>query len=116
MRTLLLLVCFFPLFLIAQTDTTMVEQYCQVKCESPLFSGKVVIYIDQGDKKNLHQEKRLRDENDKLVKFNTVIDALNYMGKKGWTLVNAYPLTSVGNTPVYYYIFKKLFRRQDLVN
>jgi hypothetical protein len=35
-----------------------------------------------------------QDEQGKVIKFNSAIDALNYMAKQGWEFVNAYPLSS----------------------
>jgi hypothetical protein len=28
----------------------------------------------------------------KIKKFNTIIDALNYMGSEGWIFINAFPV------------------------
>jgi hypothetical protein len=114
MKALLPLMLLFPIAAMAQQDTTVVEQYCEVKFQSPLFSGKVAIDMNHGNKKNMHQENLLRDEQGKAILFRTVIEALNYMGRKGWTLVNVYPITPAGTTPTYYYLFKKLFRKQEL--
>ena len=50
----------------------------------------------------------LKRKNGKLKKFNFVIDAINYLGKDNWKLVNAFPVSS-GNGMIYHYVFKKYF-------
>jgi len=48
-----------------------------------------------------------------LKKFNTVVDALNYMGKDGWIFINAFPSQN-GNEQIYHYVFKKLFLKSEI--
>ncbi len=55
----------------------------------------------------------MRDENGKLKKFNTVIDALNFLGKEGWKLVNAFPVFSSSSSTVYHYVLKKDFFKAE---
>lgn len=114
MRILYLFIALLPFASFAQTDTATIEQYCQVKFESPLFSGKIIIDIDKGDKENAYKEHFVLDENRKPMRFNTVAAALNYMGKQGWILVNAYPVNAAPNTPVYHYLFKKRVKRSEV--
>jgi hypothetical protein len=42
-----------------------------------------------------------------------VIDALNFMGREGWSFINAFPVTT-GTTTIYHFAFKKLFSKKDL--
>jgi hypothetical protein len=49
----------------------------------------------------------------KLKKFNSVIDALNYLGKMGWKLVNAYPVYNGSSSNIYHYVFKKDFTKTE---
>lgn len=97
----------------SQTDTAKVEQYCQVIATPRLLSNKVTIDIDYGEEKTVWADTRLRNIDGKLKKFNTIIDALNFMGKEGWSFVNAYPVTTA-NTTTYHFAFKKLFLRSEL--
>src|SRR5688572_12340709 len=98
--------------LLAQSDTTKVEQYCQVIATPRLLSNKVTIDIDFGEEKKFWSDTRLRNYDGKLKKFNTVIDALNFMGKEGWTFINAYPVR-IGSTEIYHFGFKKQFPRSE---
>ena len=57
---------------------------------------------------NLKQENNLRDENGKKIEFNTMVDAMNYMAKRGWEYVDD---VSYGN--VVHYVFKKYVTNDD---
>ncbi len=97
----------------AQTDTTKIEQYCQVIATPRLVSNKVTIDIDFGEQKSFWRDERLKTYDGKLKKFNTIIDALNFMGKEGWVFINAYPVT-MGTTSIYHFAFKKLVLRAEV--
>src|SRR4249919_274949 len=92
----------------AQSDTTKIEQYCQVIVTPRMLSNKVTIDIDFGEEKSFWADTRIKTFDGKLKKFNTIIDALNFMGKEGWVFINAYPVRD-GNSEIYHYGFKKLF-------
>jgi len=99
---------------IAQVDTTWVEQYCRLEATPRVLSTKVVIDVDFGESRKFWDDNRLRDEETgKLKKFNSIVDALNYMGSQGWVLVNAFPvnIATPNSNPVYHYYFKKLYKR-----
>ncbi|HEX2609159.1 MAG TPA: hypothetical protein VHK91_17380 [Flavisolibacter sp.] len=97
----------------AQPDTTRIEQYCQIIITPRLFSNKVTIDVDYGEEKKFWQDTRLRTEAGNLKKFNTVIDAMNYMGWAGWVFINAYPLRR-GDSNVWHFAFKRSFARNEL--
>src|SRR5205085_10211998 len=106
-----IIVVFFTLAshaLFAQIDTTKIEQYCQIIATPRLLSNRVTIDIDFGEEKSFWRDTRLKTYDGKLKKFNTIIDALNYMGRDGWKFINAYPVSN-GNTVVYHFAFKKEF-------
>lgn len=97
----------------AQSDTSKIEQYCQVIASPRLLSNKVTIDIDFGDEKSFWHDTRLKTDAGNLKKFNTVIDAINYMGREGWIFINAYPVR-MGETEIYHFAFKKLFLKSEL--
>lgn len=104
----------FSIPMFAQQDTTKVEQYCRLIAYNKMFSTKVNIDVDYGEVRKYFQDSRMRDEETgKLKKFNTVVDALNYMGSQGWTLVNAFPVQE-GNNLTYQYYFKKIFSKTEV--
>lgn len=93
----------------AQKDSLIIEQYCQVIATPRLLSNRVTISIDFGEERSIWRDERLRTYDGRLRKFNTIIDALNYMGRDGWLFINAYPVTT-GTGTVYHFAFKKEFR------
>ena len=114
MKRVIVVFCFLAVFKSnAQQDTTRVEQYCEVVATGRLLSNKVTIDINYGEERSVWRDNRLKDDNGKIKKFNSVIDAINYLGKSGWKLVNAFPV-SIGNGPmVYHYVFKKEFPKVE---
>ena len=111
---LLLLLIVFAMQTYAQSDTSSVEQYCEVLATGKLFSNKVTIDHDFGQSRKFWSDNRIKDETGKLKNFNSVIDAMNYMGAQGWTLVTA---LLIGSGPyVYHYIFKREVLKSDLNN
>lgn len=94
-------------------DTTRVEQYCRLVAQNRLLSNKVNIDVDYGDERKLFSDNRLRDEETgRIKKFNTVVDALNYMGSQGWILVNAFPVMEGPSSTSLHYYFKKTFPKE----
>jgi hypothetical protein len=97
----------------AQTDTSKIEQYCQVIATPRLLSNKVTIAIDFGEEKSFWRDERLKTYDGRLKKFNTIVDALNYMGKDGWIFINAYPVTT-GTTVIYHCALRKLVSKAEV--
>lgn len=96
-----------------QQDTSKVEQYCEVVATARVLSNKVTVDIDYGEQRSIWKDHRMKDEQGKLVKFNSVIDAVNYLGKNGWKLVNAFPIAQGSAPMVYHYVFKKDFLKAE---
>jgi hypothetical protein len=97
----------------AQTDTVKVEQFCLVIATPRLLSNKVTIDIDFGDEKKFWSDNRLRTREGKVKKFNTIIDAMNFMGREGWSFINAYPV-KFGDTEIFHFAFRKLVYRRNV--
>ena len=97
----------------AQADTSKIEQYCQIIATPRLLSNKVTIDIDFGEEKSFWRDTRLKTYDGRFKKFNTIIDALNFMGKEGWVFMNAYPVRT-NNTEIYHFAFKKLFAKAEV--
>lgn len=91
---------------IIHRDSVLLEEYCSVLARGRLLSEEVTIAVDFGD--NPNNRKRLRDRKGEVLKFSSVIDALNYLGEQGWKLVNGFPINATANSaPQYTYIFKR---------
>jgi hypothetical protein len=104
-----------PFLSFSQIDTSKIEQYCEIVATPRLLSNKVTIDINYGDEKSIWKDTRLKNDEGKLKKFNTVIDALNYMGKDGWIFINAFPVIN-GTTQIYHYTFKKMFLKSEVAD
>lgn len=112
MKKQILLVALLALALLAFSQETPKFAYCQIVGHANMMGTKVTVEIDYGDPKRWAEDTRLRDAEGKLRKFNSMIDALNYMGKQGWEFEQAYTVT-MGNTNVYHYLMKKPFEDLD---
>jgi hypothetical protein len=102
----------FVHFVRAQEHPT-VEQYCSVKVFWNAFSSEASIAIDDGTKAealNMFSQ-RLRDSTNRVVKFKSRVDALNYMGKQGWKMVHV--VSSNTDNTEYVYLFRKEVRREE---
>lgn len=115
MKRLMLLVLLTGSFGAFAQDSTQVEQYCRLVAQNRLLSNRVNIDVDYGDERKLFSDNRMRDEETgRVKKFNTVVDALNYMGSQGWILVNAFPVQDGSNNLTLHYYFKKSFRKENV--
>lgn len=81
--------------------------YCELLGTQKFLSTKVTITVDFGEEKNVWKDNRLKDEvTGKVQVFNSMVDALNYMGDDGWEFVQAYVVT-IGQQNVYHWLLKK---------
>jgi hypothetical protein len=105
------------LVIFAGVQAQKIEQYCEMTAQPKLFSRKVTIDIDNGEERKWisFKDTRLKDEVGKVKSFNSVIDAMNFLGRSGWQLVNAFLVTE-GSQLVYHYVFKKEFDKSELTD
>jgi hypothetical protein len=81
--------------------------YCEMIGTQKFLSTKVTITIDFGEEMNMWKDNRVKDEvTGKAQSFNSMVDALNYMGQQGWDFAQAYTVT-VGQQNVYHWLLKK---------
>lgn len=117
MKQLLLLTMLAVTFdLTAQSFSkdSIIEQFCILRVAYDIdFSGKISIDLDYGQERKAWDwwgSNALKDdETGKAKKFNSIADALNYLGRLGWKLVVAVPIVGDKSTSTDY-IFKKEFR------
>ncbi len=100
---LLLIVMAYSAHSIAQEKKYV---YCELVGSSKMLSTKVTVEVDFGQATKLWSNKRLLDENKKPIKFNSMVDAMNWMGNQGWEFAQAY-VVSHGNQQVYHWLLKK---------
>lgn len=80
--------------------------YCELVGTQKFLSTEVTISVDYGQQRRFFQDNRLKDETGNVQSFNSMVDALNYMGSFGWEFVQAYVVT-VGQQNVYHWLLKK---------
>lgn len=104
----------FGCFVHAQTvnDIPLKEldvDYILIVGEGKLFSDKVSVKIDFGQNTKFFSSKEemfIRDKEGERVKFNSMVDALNFLSRNGFQFVQAYAIT-IGNQNVYHYLMRK---------
>lgn len=63
--------------------------------------------MDSGEHMSMWKDNRVRDDQTgKLKLFNSMVDAMNYIGEDGWEFVQAYVVTG-SNGSVYHWLLKK---------
>lgn len=92
------------------------EMYCEIIGRGTLsLRGKIKIEVDFGQENKVFEgfdSDVLKDPvTGKNMKFNSMVDALNFMSGQGWVFVNAYPINNNGE-PEYHYIMKKTVPKQ----
>ena len=91
-------------------DTTAVAKfnYCELVGTAKLFSKKVTVELDFGQASKALQDNRYKDPaTGQPVVFNSMVDALNFMGNNGWEFVQAYTIGDAQNGYVYHFMLKK---------
>lgn len=74
-----------------------------------LFSRKVTVTVDFGQAVSFwrsNRDTKLVDDNGKDIVFNSMVDAMNFMGERGWHFMQAYVITE-GNQNVYHWLLSK---------
>lgn len=85
--------------------------YCELVGTAKFLSNKVTVEIDFGQELKFFADNRYKDPaTGKPIVFNSMVDALNFMGDSGWEFVQAYIVTlGSGSTAqnVYHWLLKK---------
>ena len=108
--TTVLLAAVFSLSLAAQTinDKPIKDvdaEYMQIVGIQNLMSTKVTVEVDFGEMLS-GKDLKVKDAAGKTIKFNSMIDALNFFSKNGYDFVEAYGFTD-GDVKTYLYLMKK---------
>ena len=89
------------------------KAYCEIISFSRnLFSNKTTVELDFGQAASWWStERQLANENGEAITFNSVLDAVNYMSKRGWEVVEVYLVQSISKgesgTPQYHWVLSK---------
>lgn len=104
----------FTLMLFVSTISCFAQEkhnaYCEIVGTTKLLSTKVTVEVDFGQ--SAWADAHLYNETGKKIAFNSMMDALNYMGKRGWKLTQTYALTC-GSSNVYHYVLVKQVEKDE---
>lgn len=120
MRKLIMaIVCLMTIVLSvnAQSNDTQ-ETYCMIVGTQKFMSSKCTFTIDYGQATRWVDgatKMKLVDENGETIKFNSLMDACNYLASMGWCLVNAYAMVDNKQGSCYHYVFKKVISKGEIV-
>ena len=84
--------------------------YCELLGTQALLSKKVTVQVDFGQQTKFFSDNRLVDDKGNVMVFNSMVDAMNYMGTMGWEFEQAYVVTlGAGGaaTNVYHWLLSK---------
>ncbi|MBR5530442.1 MAG: hypothetical protein IKU63_02900 [Bacteroidaceae bacterium] len=84
--------------------------YCELVGTGNLLGNKMKVSVDFGQRVTWLSDQQLVDENGKKIKFNSMVDAMNYMGRFKWKFIQAYAIRH-DNSNVYHFLLYK-----DIVN
>lgn len=98
-------------------DLSKRKVYCELIGSQKLLSLKVNVTVDFGQLQKLGSDHSLVDEETgKKLTFNSMVDAMNYMGTLGWEFETAYIVTAGSGTYVYHWLMSKYVEDQDDIN
>ncbi|WP_298063264.1 hypothetical protein [uncultured Rikenella sp.] len=101
----------------ANAQTSPKKVYCELLGVRKLLSAKVTVVVDFGQ--NPHDNSKLVDENGKKITFNSMVDAMNYMGELGWEFEDAYAITlgtGASGQNVYHWLLSKYISDDENIN
>lgn len=96
-----------------ETEAQPYKVYCQISGSQIIFSESMNIDIDFGQFAGWWStDRRLADENGRPLIFNSMLDAANYMARRGWGLEEAFVEGRVSDSsstsPRFYWIMSKM--------
>ena len=92
------------------TDSSTTKfNYCEIVVTSQLMKMKIKIEIDSGQHRNYPPDNLYKDPSTgKPMVFNSIVDALNFMGKDGWEFVQEYTEGDRQVGVIYHFLLKKM--------
>lgn len=92
--------------------------YCEIVGTSTSFFGTdVTINLDFGQERKRYKGQTLVDELGAPIVFNSMIDALNWMGERGWEFAQAYVVTSdFFKQNVYHFLLTKKIKDGEAID
>lgn len=98
------------LFFFALSASAQSKVYCELLGTQKFLSTKVTVSVDFGQERKFFGDNRMVDADGKVQEFNSMVDAMNYMGTLGWEFEQAYVVTmgsGAGASNVYHWLLSK---------
>ena len=105
-KALILMMLLVSMAAAAQNNDGKRPVYCDVMAYNFWGIGKVRIILDMGDRKRGQSFETIYEPDGKQKKFNTVMEALNYMGERGWRVIDTYVITEMKSNVLHYLMEK----------
>jgi hypothetical protein len=103
----------------AQQSTEHQEKFCEVWTVGRNLFGYWEVYADSGQARyGLGNRQLLMRDQKGIIRFQSKMAALNYLGERGWTLISTHTTTeptaiqNISDTR-YYYLFRKVSPRDE---
>lgn len=93
----------------AQDKQDQMRVYAELLGTGTNFLGlnkNVKVTVDLGQPQSSLKGYTIQDDNNKDIKFNSMVAAMNYMGQRGWIFVQAYTVSN-GKDRVYHWLMYK---------
>lgn len=110
MKKVLFIIAIVFAALVANAQQKPHKVYAELLGTANFLQTKVTIKVDFGQEISFwqqHAQRQLVDKNGKDIQFNSMVDAMNYMGTLGWEFEQAYVVT-VGQQNVYHWLMSKV--------
>lgn len=109
-----LLLSFFTILSVCMFSQEKNYIYCELVGTGKFLSNKVNVQVDFGQATSFWKGVGyLKDDKGKAITFNSMVDAMNYMGREGWEFVQAYVVTT-SNQNVYHWLLKQEVEKEVL--
>ncbi len=82
-------------------------EYIELLGVERFLSNKIVVNVDYGQPRRIFRAPRIKDGRGRNMKFNSMIDALNFMSMNGWEYIHNYQIRSAEENE-YHYLLKRV--------
>lgn len=106
---ILWILAFVSLGCFAQDKKGVRKVYCELLGTQKFMSSKVIVSVDFGQETSFwtgRAKQYLVDGDGRAINFNSMVDAMNFMGELGWKFEQAYVVTT-SNQNVYHWLLSK---------
>ncbi len=107
------LLMIFSISVISQDIESKRPVYCNVMGYNFWGFGKVKVQLDMGDYTDQKGYDGIYEPNGKKKKFKTMMEVLNYMGERGWKVIDTYYITELPGLHVIHFLMEKWIKDES---